>query len=283
MMKRFSQLFPLLALWLGLVGVVACAAATVVVWSTGSRLSQANENVFDSIDKSLAAVRDRVLRAQRRVQESKITTEDIGQSLRNWTRKEASERLASRLEVEEKADQLALGLRQADLWLEMSGASIQSVQQALEIASALGAPVDAKLVDPLLEKLGALRSQLEQSTETVDGIRERMAKAAEGEALEERFNQFAQLARRVVVTLGEIDSRLGESADRLADTQTKRQHLKAKTHSYIVTAEICAVVLITWMAAGQVSLCRHGWKDHCQCRSHESERVDFVERAVEID
>jgi hypothetical protein len=212
-------------------------------------------------------VRDGVLRAQLRVQESKISTKDIGQSVRNWTRKEASERLASRLEVEEKAEQLAFGLRQADLWLEMSGTSIQGVQQALEIASSLGAPVDAASVDPLLEKLGALRSRLEQSTETVDGIREHLANAAEGEALDERFNQVAQLALRVVVMLGEIDSRLGESADRIADFQNKGHDLKSKTHSYIVAAEICAVLLIVWMAAGQFSLCRHGWNDYCQCRS----------------
>ena len=160
-----------------------------------------------------------------------------------------------------------LGLRQADLWLEMSGASIQGVQQALEIGSSLGAPVDAALVDPLLERLGALRRQLKQSTETIDGIREHLATTAEGKSLEERINQIAQLALRLVATLGEIDSRLGQFADRLADTQTKGQHLKKKTHFYIVTAEICAVLLIAWMAAGQVSLCRHGWRNLLQSRS----------------
>ena len=129
MTKRFTRLFPLITLLLGLLGIVVCAAAIVLVWSVGSRLSQTNRNVFDGMDKTLAAIRDRVLGAQRRVQESKITTEDIGQSLRNRTQKEASERIASRLEFEEKAERLALGLQQADLWLEMSGESIQGVQR----------------------------------------------------------------------------------------------------------------------------------------------------------
>jgi chromosome segregation ATPase len=127
--------------------------------------------------------------------------------------------------------------------------------------------LDAASVDPLLEKLGALRSQLKKSTETVDGIRERTANAAEGEELEDRVNHVVQLALRLVATLGEMDVRLGESAERLADTQTKGRSLQATTRSYIVTAEVGAFLLIAWMAAGQVSLCRHGWKDARQRQS----------------
>ena len=87
---RFKPLFPLLALLLGFLGVVACGAGTAVVWSAGSRLSRTNEKVFDQIDESLGNVRDRVLDAQQRVQESKITTEDIQQNLKNLDAKEVS-------------------------------------------------------------------------------------------------------------------------------------------------------------------------------------------------
>jgi hypothetical protein len=106
---------------------------------------------------------------------------------------------------------------------------------------------------------------LKQSIEAVDRIREGVGKTVAGAALEERMGHVAQLLLRVVVTLGEIDSRLAECAVRLAGTQTKAQHLRSKTHFRIVTAEICAVLLIAWMAAGQVSLCRYGWKDYRQC------------------
>ena len=266
-MRQFSRLFPLLAFLLGLLGVVVCAVAVVAIWAMGSRLSQANESVFDAIDKSMVAVRERVLRAQQRVQESKLTTDDIAQSVTNWTREETGERFASRLKVEEKTERLALGLRQADVWLETSEASIQGVQQAFEIAGSLGAPVDAALINTLLDRLGSLRRQLKQSTETVDAIREHVAATAEGKTSEERISQLAQLSLRMVATLGEVDSRLGEFADRLSAAQTEGQRLESKTHFYIVTAHVCVVILIAWMAAGQVSLCRQGWKNLAQSRA----------------
>jgi DNA repair ATPase RecN len=266
-MKRFGRLIPGFAFGFGLLGVIACVAAAAIALFVGLRLSQAKEKVFDSIDQSLAAVRDRVVNTRQRVEESRISTEELGARVGSWTRKEATERLTSRFEIEEQADRLASGLRQADLWLEMSEASVQSVRRAFEVARSLGAPADAASVDPLLERLGTLRNQLQQSAETVDGIVERTAKAPEDETSDERLNQVAELARRAVETLGKMDSRLEESADRLADLQTRGQELKSKTHAYIVAAEVCVVLLIAWMAAGQVSLCRRGWKDGWQSRT----------------
>jgi hypothetical protein len=263
---RFKPLFPLLALSLGFLGVVACGAGIAVVWSAGSRLCRTNEKVFDQIDESLGNARDRVLDAQRRVQESKITTEDIQQSLKNWTRKKSSEQLESRHAIGDKIETLSQGLHQADVWLELSGTSFQNVRRALDMASSLGAPVDTELVGPLIEKLAKLRSQLGQATETVDGIHERVAEVSDDKSREEKREQAVQLALRAVATLSEIDSRLGESSDRLSETRTKGKQLKSRTHSYILTARIGAVLLLAWMAIGQFSLCRSGWNAYRKIR-----------------
>lgn len=253
-MKPLKRLLRWFTVVLGSLGVLLCVAAAAVVWLTGSRLSQATDKVFDGIDRSLTASRDRVLGAQKRVQESKITTADVGQGVENWMRREAPDRLASRLDVEHKAERLASGLEQADLWLEASGTSLQGVQHAFEVARSLGAPADVSVFGPLLERLDAMRRQLKESTETVDAIRQRLAAAAEGETLDERINRVATLALRVVATLGEIDTRLGEFADGLVATRARGEHLKSQTHAYIVAAQIGALLLIVWMAAGQVSL-----------------------------
>jgi hypothetical protein len=270
---RFRPLLSLLALLLGLLGVAACGAGIAVVWSAGSRLSRANEKVFDQMDESLGNVRDHVLDAQRRVQESKITTEEIQQGLKNWTREKSSNQLESRLAIGDKTETLSQGLHQADVWLKLSGTSFQNVQQALELGSSLGAPVDPELVDPLIDKLSKLRSQLGQATETVDGIHQRVAEISEGESREEKREQAVQLAVRAVATLSDIDSRLGESSNRLSETRTKGQQLKSRTHAYILAARIGAALLIAWMALGQICLCRSGWQAYRQTQSR-SDRVD---------
>jgi len=253
-MRVFARLFHLLTVSIGTLGVVVCVAAAVVVWRTADRLSHANEKVFDRVDTALAAGRARVLDVQKRVQESKITTEDVRQGVEDWARREATQRLASLPEVANKVERLASGLRQADGWLEMSGTSLQVVQQAFELADA-----DAAVVDPLLERLVVLRDTLKQSIETVEAIRDRVARAAEGESLEDRISRLAQLALRVVATLTEVDSRLGQVAEGFVTAQARGQARKHRTHDYIVMGRVCALLLIAWMAVGQVFLARYGW------------------------
>ena len=246
--------------WFGLLGVIVCLAAAVVVWFTGSRLSQASDKVLDGVDSTLAACRDRVLGAQKRVQEAKITTEDVRHGVENWVRMAATERLASRVDVEHKVGRLASGLEQADRWLEVSGASLHGVQQALDMARSLGSSADQANVNPLLERLEGVRGQLKQASAAVDAIREQLASAAEGATLEERIKRAAQLALRVLATVGEIDSHLGQVADGLIERQARVQQLKRQTHVYIVAAQVCLLLLIAWMAAGQVSLWRYSWR-----------------------
>ena len=254
-----TRLLNLLTLSLGVLGVAVCIAAAVVAWMIGVRLHQTNDRLFDRVDQALVSSRDRVLDAQKRVEAAKITTGDVRQGVEAWARREAKERIASRPEVDRTVDRLAGGLQQADAWMEMSGTSLQAVQLALETAHSFGAAADATVVDPWLERLGALRGQLKEATETVGAIKDRVNRAAAGETLEERISRLAQLALRVVATLGEIDSRLGQVADGLVATQARGQQLRDRTHRYILTGQVCALLLATWMATGQVFLGRYGW------------------------
>lgn len=252
----FTRTLRVFAVLLGALGVVVCLVGGVVAWSTGARLNQVNNRVFDRIDASLAAARLRVLDTQKRVRALTITTQDLRQGAEEWARREAKERVASRPEVESKVERLAEGLQQTDVWLEMSVTSLQSAQLALETAHSLGAAADPTVVDPWLERLGAVRGQLKQSTETLDGVRERLARAAEGETLEERLTRLTQLALRIVATLGDVEARLGQVADGFVATQARGQEAKTRTHRHIVTAQLCAIVFMAWMALGQVFLAR---------------------------
>jgi chromosome segregation ATPase len=255
-LKRLLQFSIVL---IGGLGVALCLAVAIVVWLAAARVSAANDKVFAVVDTALVTGRERVLDAKRRVQEAKITTEDVKQGVESWARREVPQRLASRPEVENTIERLARGLQQVDRGLEISGASVQSVQQALGFASSLDAPVDPALVDPLLQKLNLLRGRVSQSTETIDAIRARLEHIASGESLEERLSRFAQLTLRMVATLSDIDARLNEVADGLNMTRTRAEDAKNRIGRNILLAEIGALLLVAWMAVGQFFLARDGW------------------------
>jgi hypothetical protein len=153
------------------------------------------------------------------------------------------------------------------MWLGRSGESILAIQQALDIGSSLGAPVDAASLDPLLAELVSMRDQMQQVTETVGEVRDRGAEIR-GEGLaEDRIEQAIRLVLRVVATLAEVDECLSEYLTALDEIQPKLEQLNRKTNLSIFAAMFVALLLILWMAAGQVSLCRNGWKNLRRDRS----------------
>jgi methyl-accepting chemotaxis protein len=256
----FRRVVAVLAMAFGFLGVVACILGVYAVWLAGSRLDHANDRVFAIIDRSLTAARDRVLGVQQRVQKFRLTTDEIGKLVRDWAAKQATERALSRLEIESKADLLAQKLQQANLWLETTNESLQGAQQLLETASSLGAPVDAASVDEVLGTLTSLRSRVQQAQATVEAVREFIANVDDVASAEERTSRAIRLVTRVIVTISEIDTRLGELAHRLSEVQASAGPLKAHTSNYIVGATSVGWLVFAWMAAGQVALCSFGWK-----------------------
>lgn len=259
---HWNRTSALLAICLGAVGIAVCIVIAIGLWYLASRLTTVNDTAFDAIDKALTAVVDRTLDAGKSVQESKITAESIGETLRNRTLDKAAERLSSRLELEEKSKRLLSGIQQADHGLDVAAASMEVLQNALELGGSLGVPLDGSLVASLTDRIATLRAELQEATDTINGISEGVAELAEGDIALERKQQVVQLALRVALSLGEIDSRINSAASALSDTQATAKKVRAKMHSQILFGKTVFLLLIAWMAAGQVALLRQGMKNY---------------------
>jgi DNA repair ATPase RecN len=126
-------------------------------------------------------------------------------------------------------------------------------------SNSVGAQLDPASLEEVLESISSLRSTLQQSKRKVDEIREFTA-SKEGEAEENRLSRLTELLGRILVTIGEMDTRLEELVKRLSKLQADARQLKATTSSYILGTTIACYVLLAWIAAGQAALTLWGWK-----------------------
>jgi chromosome segregation ATPase len=220
-------------------------------------LGGATHAVFDAIDRSLVVARDRVEKARGRVEAAKITTEEVEQSLKDWAKRQAGKRVAEKLKVAERTEQLTVTMNQADQWLEVSQSSVELVQQVLSLASSAGAAVDVGAVDAIHEDIASLRSKLADATEVVDEIHRRTS----GEdSLETWREQAVRSAVHAVVTLSSIDSRLKGLEGKLAEVGSNLVGQKATLLRSFSLGAVVSTFLLAWMAAGQAALCGLGWK-----------------------
>jgi len=258
----FKRIGAWLAMLFGFLGVIACMAGIYGVWLFASRIEQAHEKAFAALDKGLASAQTRVRGVQKRVKESRITTAEIKQKLRDWSKGKAKERLVSQLEIESRTEKLAAQLQTADSWLETSTEAIRGVQQILDLGSLLGMPVDAASLEQVLEKLTSLRDRLQETERTANAIHASTAVKGDGSE-ESRLSRATKLLGRALLMIADVDTRLDDTVARLSEIQNGAQELKARTSNHIMWTTIGCYLLLTWIAAGQAALCCCGWRNCC--------------------
>jgi hypothetical protein len=261
----FKRVMALLALAAGFLGVVACLAGAYLVWLAGSRLQQANDRVFATLDKGLASAQNRVRGVQERLRESKIKTGEIAQSIRDWSKGKATERLESALEINRRADKLAGHLQTADQWLETLTESIGGMQQILELEALVGAPVDPLSLQNVLEEFKSIQDRLNRLERSINDVREFAVHRA-GESEENRLSRVFKLLASIDLTAGAIDTGLEGLVDLLSKVQADARQLKARTDLYLLLTILGGYVVLAWIAAGQVALCLCGWRNWCRSR-----------------
>lgn len=251
------RVIGLVALVFGLVGVVACSAGAYGAWWTQSRLNRANDKVFAAVDRGFLAVQERIPIAKQRVQQAKLTTDEITEALRGWATKKAQERVVAKLEIANRAERLSGHLQAVDLRLDASTMAVRDVRRLLEVGQDLGASVDPAATDDVLALLALLKSTLNETERTVAEVR---AFAAPDRASpEEQLIRLAQLLVRVLATFVEVDSRLDQCSARLSGLRAEAQQLKERTSTTILRVALVCYGLLAWMAAAQAALCRWGW------------------------
>ncbi len=249
----------LLGLLVGLLGAVGCVALIVYVWMADYQLSQSVTEIADKLDNSLDVLSERVQSAEQRVDESRVTSEEIKDSLERWVRQTPQRQLAERLQLDEKAAQLSAILIQATSWLDASETTVELVGQLAALANQAGASFDTDSVDRLLAELGSLRMRMDDVSGMVTDLRDRMDPNSDVKTLRDRLERAIQLAVRVIATLGIIQERLRELDGELHATQADLQQAEPKLHRWIHFGAIGLTILWTWMLVGQLALFRLSW------------------------
>jgi hypothetical protein len=256
MLRRFGRL---LALVLGVAGVVACAAGGYVVWRVGERLERANEKLFAAADRGLGVVQDRLRGVQQRVAESKITRGEIEQAFWEWPKKQAKERLVMELEIEDRADRLAGQLDAADAWVESSTDSVRDARELLEALQSLDARLDPTALDWVLELLATADRGLREAKQAASEVRG-FAKGDGGESQESRPHRARMLLSRVIVTVADAENHVGACVSRLSEVREEARGLKTQVARSIWLGTLTGYAILFWIAAGQLALARCGWR-----------------------
>jgi hypothetical protein len=214
--------------------------------------------MFAGIESSFSRIDEGVHAVERIIHNSRITTEEVQQNLKDWTRDKTGEKLAEKLQLETRAEQLAGGLAQAEALLSTSSSTVQHVDQLLGLGQKAGLPLNTELVDGVSERISTLQTKVVDARQSAENLRLHFGSGDDdgGESREERIEQLGKLAVSLVATFTQLEERAGDFAARTTETRRAIALLNAKTHSRLVSLAVLATLFLLWMAAGQVCLWR---------------------------
>ena len=241
---------------LGGLGTLLCLVAGLGVWFVEWRVDRARGKLFERVEQALSRINSRLIETQNLAAKSKITVEEIQQRMLDRAKKEASDRLIDRTDVDARIQQLATGLRQVELMLEISHETAVHVRQVLEVGAELGVSLNADSIDPLLERIAGIKEDVSQAINTAESLGKRIGVDDADDSTGARGEQIVAIAGRLLATFGKVDSRLESFRGELVDAQDAMKRLNFKTRAYVVAAAVCTTLFLLWMAAGQVSMWR---------------------------
>jgi hypothetical protein len=251
-----------LLLCLGALGMGLSVAAGLGVWYFESRINHAREQVYRRVDEAFIAIRGRLEEVESLAARSKITLEEVEERLRERTRDAATQRVATKFDVEGKVEQLAVSLQKTEEMLALSQETVAHVRQLLEVGDELGFGWNASSVDPLLARLAELKADLTRAGDTAESLRQRLDEDSGEKTPAGRLEQAATIVARLVVTLGQLDRRLATLEGSLTDLQRSMRDRSAQGHARLIAVAAVATLFMLWMGAGQFCLWR--WARSCK-------------------
>ncbi|MBX3425298.1 MAG: hypothetical protein KF688_06425 [Pirellulales bacterium] len=241
---------------LGLAGMIACLVGAGGAWFGKAQLQRAVDGMGARVDESLGRVEGRVERIRKLADEAKLDLQDLEQRLADWSRREAGDRVAERLDLAERSARLADGARQQQSLLAGCRDALLLVHQSLELGARFGLAVDADVVDELLDRLAKLDERLEDAVASATSLGARFGDEGPDVLDEDRLRQAGTIAAKLLATSGAVDEGLAAFSERLDRCREAVAGLSGQVNRRLTAAAVAATLLLAWMAAGQFSLWR---------------------------
>ena len=248
------RILPWFGRVLGILGILGCAGLTVGVWVGQARLSRTTGAILEKTHETLGLVQGRIGRTRERVENARITSEEVGETLKRWTKREAARRVAERFELEEKAVRVGEVLDQADGWMETSAASVELVSEIITALNDAGASISMDTLDAINEEIAEIRAQLEKAEAMVAELRNLTAADGDAQPPVGRLEKASRIALRVAASLGVIERTSLKFEAQMDSLQESLENAENRLRRWIVVAAIGLTFVLVWMGAGQVAV-----------------------------
>ncbi|MDC0048354.1 hypothetical protein OAL09_03330 [Verrucomicrobia bacterium] len=259
-MQTESKKYYFFALIFGYVGLFLCVLGMIFVVVSSRKVDNSNKKIFATLNEILETVEERKNEVRVRFDITVKTVISVKEKLEQWSNdKEKEVSHEDKIWLDKKLEELLILLSQADQWMELSQSSLQVVNQAIELANSSGASIETTLTKRIFEEVSSVRESLTQLTEEVESIDRQFSVNEKFDINEIILGSVFDFSDKKIASVDIALGHLKTLDNEIAKAKQSLDRYKNKISAWIRNICILMVLIITWMAIGQLSLSTIGW------------------------
>ena len=259
-MQTESKKHYFFALIFGYVGLFLCVLGMIFVVVSSRKVDNSNKKIFATLNEILETVEERKNEVRVRFDITVKTVISVKEKLEQWSNdKEKEVSHEDKIWLDKKLEELLILLSQADQWMELSQSSLQVVNQAIELANSSGASIETTLTKRIFEEVSSVRESLTQLTEEVESIDRQFSVNEKFDINEIILGSVFDFSDKKIASVDIALGHLKTLDNEIAKAKQSLDRYKNKISAWIRNICILMVLIITWMAIGQLSLSTIGW------------------------
>jgi chromosome segregation ATPase len=259
-MNWTKRLFGVLAILLGAVGLFMCLAGIAGVWTVRNRVDETLEKTFGRVDEVFVKLHNRTQEATGHIQ----STQDSVRQLNDRVQRRVAE--LRDVPQEEAADidqierQLYARIQQAKTLIEFMQSTVDLVAQLLEMTESTSTFLqdDTRTTQDLVASLQAGRDEINVAANLVGKLQLDLGEVRANRNVDEVAERIKTISSRIDVSLAKVEGYATAFESGVSKTRTDVKLLGEQIRWKLAVIAVVLMVILLWLAVGQLSLAIHG-------------------------
>ncbi|MEA1949828.1 MAG: hypothetical protein U9N87_00470 [Planctomycetota bacterium] len=257
-----KRLFGLLALLLGIAGILACFVGIAWTWHTRIRVDNMVAEISVQIDDVLARVDGRALQATEYIDNARKSTHNLNERVRQRiaTRRKVSREEAA--DIDELERQLYARIQLArDLigFMQSTMDLVEQLSRMIESASLFANQESREMAD-LIAAIREGKEEIRQTTLLVENVKTSLAEIRVSRNIDENAKRIRTLSSMIDKSLEKTRHHAEVFRQAIEKGRQNIAGLTTRIHRQTTIAAVLLTVIFVWIAVAQLCLAVHGWR-----------------------
>ncbi len=259
-MNSTKRIFGVLAILLGVVGLVVCLAGMIGVWKVHHRIDQTLEKTFTRVDVVFGKLHERGQQATERIQGTQLAIRQLNDRVQQRVAKLRDIPKIDAADIDQIERQLYARIQQAKSLIEFMTSTIDLVSQLLEMTESTSNFLQdgSRTTKDLVVSLRSGRDEINVASNLIAKVQIDLVEIRANRNVDEVASRIKTISSRIDASLAKVEGYANAFESGVAKTRTDVKLLGERIRWKLTVIAIVLMVILLWLAVGQLSLTIHG-------------------------